>query len=120
MGRVPGSRNNTKKNKQFKKGSKTWCRARDIDQIQDDLEKAKTTGKDMCFEVDDDLPGLGQFYCIHCARHFSDLVSLERHKDTKAHKRRLKDVKQEKYTQDEADFGAGKSKEVLPSVGHRE
>ena len=119
MGRVPGSKNNTKKNKQFKKASKTWCRARDIDQIQDDLEKEKA-GRKMGFEIDDDLPGLGQFYCVHCARHFADLITLERHRDTKAHKRRLKDVKQEKYSQDVADFGAGKTKEILPSVGSRD
>ena len=120
MGRVPGSKNNAKKNKQFKKASKTWCRARDLDQIQDDLEVEKETGKNIYFEVDDDLPGSGQFYCVYCARHFADLSTLTRHKDTKAHKRRLKDVKQDKYSQDIADFGAGKTKEVLPTVGHRE
>jgi bud site selection protein 20 len=114
MGRVPGSKNKANKNKQYKKASRTRCRNRDIDQIQDDLEKEKMHDAKMSFEVDDDLTGLGQHYCIHCARHFADEITLDRHKGTKAHKRRLKDVKGEKYTQDVADFGAGKTKEILP------
>ena len=114
MGRVPGSRNGTNKKKVYKKAAKTWCRARDLDQVQDDLAKEKERGKKLEFEVDDDLPGLGQFYCTSCARHFSDQATLDGHLVTKLHKRRLKETKQEKYTQDIADMGAGKTKEILP------
>ena len=70
----------------------------------------------MSFEEDDNLPGLGNFYCVYCARHFADLVTLDRHKLTKAHKRRLKDVKQETYSQEVADYSAGKTKESLTQV----
>lgn len=68
----------------------------------------------MSFELDDDLPGLGQFYCTQCARHFADDLSLSRHLVTKDHKRRLKDVAQQQYSQREADLAAGKTVEVLP------
>jgi hypothetical protein len=114
MGRVPGSKNKAKKKKVYKKAHQTHCRPRDIDQIQDDLQKEKEKGAKMTFHEDDDLAGQGQFYCTPCARHFSDQGCLDVHSTTKLHKRRLKDVARQKYTQEEADRGSGKSKEVLP------
>ena len=45
------------KKKQYKRGHATKNRARDIDQIQDDLCVEKVSGKQMAFEVDEDLPG---------------------------------------------------------------
>ena len=59
---------------------------------------------------------LGQFYCTPCAKHFSDDQALTAHYKAKAHKRRLKDVAQVKYTQEEAERAAGKTKEILPPV----
>jgi hypothetical protein len=114
MGRVPGSKNNAKKKKVYKKAVKTWCRPRDLDQVQDDLAKEERDGKKLAFELDDDLPGLGQYYCTPCARHFDNQVTLDCHIATKQHKRRLRETRQEKYTQDTADMGAGKTKEILP------
>ena len=116
MGRVRNSRARTSKKKEYKKGHDTKRRRRDIDQIQDDLQKEAETGKGLEFEADDDLPGQGQFYCKFCARHFADQGTLTVHEGTKDHRRRLKDVAQEKYTQEEADRAAGKSVEVLPPV----
>jgi Zinc-finger double-stranded RNA-binding len=100
------------KNKQFKKSHCTANRSMDVDQIQDNLEKEQELGRKTDFEFDDDLPGGGQFYCTPCARHFMDQDNLDKHTKSKIHKRRMKDVAQEKYTQAEADAGAGKSKEV--------
>jgi Zinc-finger double-stranded RNA-binding len=88
MGRVRNSRRRTKKNKTYKKAHKTHCRPRDIDQVQDDLIKEKEAGKKMGFELDEDLPGGGQYYCTFCARHFADQATLEAHEATKVHKRR--------------------------------
>jgi len=119
MGRVRVSRRKTSKNKQYKKSHKTDNRARDVDQVQDDLKKEMDSGTKMHFDIDDDLPGLGQFYCTPCARHFADQTTLDTHKRTKVHKRRLKDVAQEQYTQAEADAAAGKTKEVLPPAHPR-
>lgn len=45
------------KKKQYKRGHATKNRARDIDQIQDDLRVEKLSGKKMAFEEDEDLPG---------------------------------------------------------------
>lgn len=47
--------------------------------------------------LDESLPGLGQFYCMSCARHFVSLAFQEEHNKTKAHKRRLKELKQKPY-----------------------
>lgn len=85
-------------------------RTRDIDQIQDDIAKEAPPA----FDADDDLPGQGQFYCVHCARHFQDQATLDIHETTKVHKRRLKDVAQPKYTQYDAEAAAGKTAERLP------
>lgn len=42
--------------------------------------KEKEKGVKTSFEVDDDLPGLGQFYCTECARHFTDDATLVLHR----------------------------------------
>ena len=116
MGRVRNNRARTSKKKEYKKGHDVKRRRRDVDQIQDDLALEVETGTKFTVEIDDDLPGRGQFYCTFCARHFADQATLTTHEASKDHKRRLKDVKQVKYTQEEADRGAGKSIEVLPKV----
>ena len=89
MGRVRNNRRKTSKSKEYKKAFKTDNRARDVDQIQEDLQKEKEAGAKMAFEVDDDLPGLGQFYCTPCGRHFFDEASLTSHADSRGHIRRL-------------------------------
>ncbi|KAL3656583.1 hypothetical protein V7S43_018581 [Phytophthora oleae] len=108
------------KKKQYKRGHATKNRSRDIDQIQDDLRVEKTTGKVMAFEEDEDLPGLGQFYCTPCGRHFIDAKSRDVHLKTKVHKRRLKDVAQKQYTQNEAMQGAGKGVETYTPAHPKE
>ena len=115
MGRVSNRRKNAdSKKKGFKKSRITKRRARDIDQIQDELKNEQEKGAKLVFELDEDLPGLGQFYCTPCARHFADQTTLDTHCTSKPHKRRLKDVAQEQYTQDEADRAAT---HVTESVG---
>lgn len=66
----------------------TKRRPRDIDQIQDDLAREKSLGKQIEVEPDEDLPGLGQFYCTPCARYFADEKTLATHQTSKLHKRR--------------------------------
>jgi len=99
-----------------KKGFKKYFlatknRSKDIDQIQDEFEKGMHTTAP---PFDEDLPGGGQFYCAETGRHFVDAHALEDHKKSKPYKKRLKDLKEEKYTQALADLGAGVTKEVLP------
>ena len=88
MGRVSHSRRRTSKNKEYKKAVDTKRRPRDVDQIQDDMVKEQEKGAKLEFEIDEDLPGLGQHYCTTCARHFSDQATLEVHEKSKFHKRR--------------------------------
>ena len=114
MGHVRTSRRSGERNKCYKRSHKTDNRARDIDQIQDDLKKEIAEGTKMKFEHDDDLPGLGQFYCTPCARHFADQATLDTHLSLKKHKRRMRDVAQKQYSHDEANLGANRTKEVLP------
>lgn len=95
-----------KKHLGFKKSRDVKRRAKDIDQIQDEM-KAVADGTYKPQEIDPDLPGLGQFYCLTCARHFMDRDSLEKHSKTRPHKRRLKKTLEEQYTQEEADRGGG-------------
>jgi len=106
------------KNKQYKRAVWLKNRDRDIDQIQDDFERAEETGipvaKRQVPEYDDELPGGGQFYCPETGKHFIDAKALSDHKKTKFYKRRCKELKQEKYTQGTSEWAAGKTKEKLP------
>ena len=88
MGRVRNNRRKNSKKKEYKKAFKTDNRARDVDQIQEDLIKEKERGEKMAFAADDDLPGLGQFYCTPCGRHFFDEASLTSHANSRGHVRR--------------------------------
>ena len=114
MGRYRNARTRTTKNKDSKKGCKTHCRSRDIDQIQDDMEKVVETKAPKEFELDEDLPGMGQHYCLTCGRHFANEITLVQHRKTKIHKRRLLVVAKPKYTHDEAMLASGKTIEKLP------
>ncbi|GAB0496611.1 hypothetical protein MMPV_007924 [Pyropia vietnamensis] len=58
--------------------------------------------------VDVDLPGLGQFYCIACARHFVSGPVRDRHIAGKPHRRRVKLLaKGNFYSQAEAERAVG-------------
>ncbi|PAV65632.1 hypothetical protein WR25_12324 [Diploscapter pachys] len=55
---------------------------KDLDQIHEDLRPDKAQ-RLMNQEVDLELPGDGQFYCIECQRYFIDDKTLQLHKKTK-------------------------------------
>ncbi|EPY52454.1 zinc finger protein [Schizosaccharomyces cryophilus OY26] len=79
---------------------RTRVYGRDLDQIHQDLiepEKHETR------PLDPDLPGLGQHYCVECARHFASEEARQVHKRSKVHRRRLKDLKEAPYSQEEAE-----------------
>uniref|UniRef100_A0A7S3AYE6 C2H2-type domain-containing protein n=1 Tax=Haptolina ericina TaxID=156174 RepID=A0A7S3AYE6_9EUKA len=59
-------------------------------------------------ELDPDKPGLGQFYCLSCAKYFISARALADHSKTPKHKRRLKMLKTTKpYSHEEARAAAG-------------
>jgi hypothetical protein len=112
MGRVRNNRQRTSKNKQFKKGHDTKRRPKDVDQIQDELKKEEELEQKITFLPDEDLPGMGQHFCTPCSRHFADDDTLKKHEKCKLHKRRMRTLAEEQYTQEEADRGSGKSKQI--------
>ncbi|TIA88739.1 hypothetical protein E3P99_02429 [Wallemia hederae] len=89
------------------RASRTRARTKDLDQVQlqDLLPENKAQLENQ--PLDETLPGLGQHYCVECARYFESDVALSGHKKTKVHRRRLKDLKQPAYTQAEADAAVG-------------
>ena len=52
--------------KDIKKKHRTKRRTKDMDQIHEDM-KAENVERLRRQEVDYDLPGAGQHYCLHCA-----------------------------------------------------
>lgn len=58
--------------------------------------------------LDEDLPGMGQYYCLHCDRYFSTVVVRDEHFKSKRHKKRLKLMSgPAPHTQLDADLAAG-------------
>ncbi|KAJ4834825.1 hypothetical protein Tsubulata_034799 [Turnera subulata] len=58
------------------------------DAVYEELQKADSEKK--ALPRDEDLPGMGQFYCLHCDRYFANVTVRDEHFKTKRHKKRLK------------------------------
>ena len=101
-------RANMARNKQYRKARKTSRRTKDIDQIVLKDMLPEETEKLTHQEIDENLPGLGQFYCVTCARYFISQHALNEHFKTKQHKKRFKECTQTKpYTVEEAERAGG-------------
>jgi bud site selection protein 20 len=61
---------------------------RDLDQISEDLKSPKHLQQHKSLKAAEDLPGLGQFYCIECAKWFESENSMVTHRKGSTHKRR--------------------------------
>ncbi|CAR25420.1 Bud site selection protein 20 [Lachancea thermotolerans] len=86
---------------------KTKRRTKDLDVIFDELRSQEQIQKLMNQPLDETKPGLGQHYCIHCAKYFETGVALKTHLKGKVHKRRVKELKGVPYTQEVADAASG-------------
>jgi bud site selection protein 20 len=64
-----------------------------IDQVYDDVK----LGRKEDLPVDLDKPGMGQIYCVACAKYFRDERTLGEHAKTKSHKKRLKELREEPH-----------------------
>ena len=96
------------KHKQIKKANlKTKRYRRDIDQVVLDDMLPENTQKLLNQELDEYKPGLGQHYCLHCARYFISKESIQAHFQTKQHKKRIKATKEIPYTHEEANRAGG-------------
>jgi len=87
--------------------TKTRRRLRDLDQISEDLRSPKHLEQHKSAKAAEDLPGLGQFYCVECAKWFESEHSMVTHRKGSTHKRRVKALKDEPYTQKEAEAAIG-------------
>lgn len=94
-----------------KRSKRTRARTKDLDQVFEELAKLKRECateplKDLA--ADADLPGFGQHYCVHCARHFISHDTYTVHTRTKLHKKRVKVLSNDTpYSQKEAELAAG-------------
>ncbi|KAJ8122008.1 hypothetical protein O1611_g9953 [Lasiodiplodia mahajangana] len=87
--------------------TKTRRKTRDLDQIKADLLSPKHLSQHKDTKSKEDLPGLGRWYCIECAKWYDTEVNLVMHRKGKPHKRRVKQLREEPYTQKEAEAAAG-------------
>ena len=113
MGRVARKKQH-KGDKPLKEKYRTKRKTKDWDQIHDDM-KPKNADKLLNQDVDHDRPGSGQHYCLHCAKYCIDATALKAHFRSKPHKRRIKALQLEPYTQAEADRAAGMGSYVAPN-----
>lgn len=95
---------------------KTKRRTRDLDLIYNDLLSKELIAALKNQELDETKPGLGQYYCIHCAKYFENQVSLDRHVKGKVHKRRVKELNQRPYSPLEAEAAAGVNMEKFMAL----
>ncbi|KAM0348280.1 hypothetical protein ACHAPU_004248 [Fusarium lateritium] len=87
--------------------TKTRRKTRDVDQIKADLLSPKHLKQFKDLKAIEDLPGLGQHYCIECSKWFDTDASLVLHQKGKPHKRRVKQIAEGPYTQEEAEAAVG-------------
>jgi len=61
---------------------------RDLDQVKADIASMKHLSQYQSTKAAEDLPGLGEHYCIECAKWFEGERNLAAHRKGKNHKRR--------------------------------
>ncbi|WOO84409.1 Zinc finger protein bud20 [Vanrija pseudolonga] len=106
MGRLRRSRTHHAR-RDVHRAARTRDRTKDLDQVQDDLLYHKK--KLQVQPIDEEKPGLGQYYCIECAKYYESERALATHTKSKVHKRRLKELKEGAYTSQEAERVSGKT-----------
>lgn len=90
-----------------KSKSKTRRHTRDLDQIHADTRSKKHLSQFKDSKALEDLPGFGEWYCTECAKWFESETNLQKHGKGKPHKRRVRQLKEEPYSQKEAEAAAG-------------
>ena len=107
-GKAQRRKGNHAKNKEHGKSCKQKRYTRDIDQIVFTDMLPEETKKLLDQKCDEDKPGLGQFYCVTCARYFISSTAQSQHLKTKEHKKRFKQCTTvEPYTIEESLRAAG-------------
>ena len=76
------------------------------DMVYDELTKFEVEKPSL--PVDEDLPGMGQYYCLHCDRYFANVSVRDEHFKTKRHRKRVKLMTgPAPHTQLDAELAAG-------------
>ncbi|KAJ7058365.1 hypothetical protein C8F01DRAFT_1210709 [Mycena amicta] len=110
MGRLRRSRAHHAR-RDVHRGARTRARGRDIDQIQfEDLDPERRAELE-AQPLNHELPGLGQHYCVECAKYYETDDALKSHWRSKVHKRRCKQLKEKPYTIEEAELAGGLGRE---------
>lgn len=91
---------------------KTKRLTRGLDQVKADLASKRHLEQYTETKAAEDLPGLGEFYCIECAKWFEGKYNLSAHRKGKNHKRRVKELKAEVHSQELADKVVGLGRET--------
>ncbi|KAF7715796.1 Bud site selection protein 20 [Penicillium ucsense] len=86
---------------------KTKRRTRDYDQVLADLDSPRHLSQYKETKDVEDLPGLGQHYCMECSKWFESDYNLKAHTKGKNHKRRLRILKEEPHSQRIAEAAVG-------------
>lgn len=86
---------------------KTKRRTRDLDLIQKDLQSPEKIQALKNQPLDENKPGLGQYYDIPCDKYFETQEGMNIHVKSKKHKRRVKELSILTYTPLEANAAAG-------------
>jgi bud site selection protein 20 len=86
---------------------KTRRHTRDLDQVHADVNSKRHLEQYHETKAPEDLPGFGQWYCIECAKWFESETNFVKHAKGKPHKRRVRQLKEEPYSQKEADAAVG-------------
>ncbi|KAJ5046416.1 uncharacterized protein L3040_003660 [Drepanopeziza brunnea f. sp. 'multigermtubi'] len=105
---------------QKKTKTKTRRRLRDLDQIKADIASPKHLEQHKSTKAPEDLPGLGQYYCLECAKWFESEHSLVTHRKGSTHKRQVKALKAEPYTQKEAEAAIGLQTDNGPKLAAKQ
>ncbi|MCO5559508.1 hypothetical protein L7F22_013109 [Adiantum nelumboides] len=105
MGRCPNHKNSKKKGLSHKSARRSKFLSKGVDLIYKELSEGAF---DKSLPVNEDLPGMGQFYCLHCDRYFASSAVRNDHFKTKLHKKKVKMMKGDApHSQLDADLAAG-------------
>lgn len=105
MGKCP-NRKVKKRRLSHKTARRTKFLVKGEDAVYEELQKPDSDKKTLPF--DENLPGMGQYYCIHCDRYFPNASVRDEHFKTKRHKKRVKLMMgPAPHTQLDAELAAG-------------
>lgn len=99
---------------------KTRRHTRNLDQIHADVASKRHLQQYKDTKAPEDLPGLGEWYCVECAKWFESETNFVHHAKGKSHKRRVKQLKEEPYSQKEAEAAVGLTTDNGRRVKERE